>query len=236
MKRLFIPLLFGLICGGCAHTNELMKYDLNGKNAYFEEFVSSQANVIQVEINTSEKKKDEKDSEKKSDSESILDAVVSVGSAILTAEKISDIEESVDTYELITSVSDGFKETLETYVNINSIDNKREADFIVETELERCVLNVYKNSVNVTVQANTKIIDRATGKIVWENWESDTIPVGSGKRKVKVKKRTESTVLTALQLASLSKREINACVSAAAVDVGREMGETFRDDLAESRQ
>jgi len=53
---------------------------------------------------------------------------------------------------------------------------------------------------------------------------------------VKVKKRAESNVLTALQLASLSKREINACVSDAAVDVGREMGETFREDLADSKK
>ena len=127
-------------------------------------------------------------------------------------------------------------EVLETYVDINHVSDKKAADFIVETELERCVLNVYKNSVNVTVQANTKIIDRATGSIVWENWESDTIPVGSGKRRVKVKKRAESNVLTALQLASLSKREINACVSDAAVDVGREMGETFREDLADSKK
>jgi len=122
MKKFLLCSLALTLLFGCAHTNELMKYDLSGKNAYFEEYVSSQANVIQVEINTSANKKDGKKNEKKSDTESILEAVVSVGTAILTAEKISDIEESVDTYELIASVSDGFMEVLETYVDINHVN------------------------------------------------------------------------------------------------------------------
>jgi len=229
MKKLFTLIISVLFIGGCAHTNELMNYDLKGKKAHFEERVLSQARTIQVEMN--ETKSDSKDK-----AVSILEAVVSVSSAALSAEKISDLKESIDTYELIFSVAEGIKETMETYIDLVAVDDKRDADFIIETELERCVLNVAKDNVHVTVQANTKIIDRATGKIVWENWESDTVPVGRSASNVKVKKGTESNILTALQLASLSKEEINACVGEAAIDVGREMGETFREDLAESKK
>lgn len=226
-------LLIVLFVAGCSHTNELMKYDLNGQNAYFEEFVSSEARTIQIEMK--EPAKTDKD-KKKDEAVSIFEAVVSAGTAVLTAEKISDIQDLVDTYELTTYVADGLKNTLDTYVNLRPVDDRRSAQFIVETELERCVLYVSKDNVHVTVQANTKIIDVASGNIVWENWESDTVPVGNSGNNVKVKKGTESKVLTALQLASLSKREVNECVGEAAEDVGREMGETFREDLAESRK
>lgn len=234
MKKIISLFFIVLFIGGCGHTNELLNFDLRGKNAYFEEFVARNARTIQVEMNTPKSKEDEKDD--KDDVVGILEAVVSASSAVLSAEKISDIKDYVNTYDLVASVTDGFMQALETYVDIKTVDDPKLSHFIVETELERCVLYVSKDNVHVTVQANTKIIDIASGVIVWENWESDTIPLDNVTRGVKVKKGTGSRVLTALQLASLSKKEVNACVGEAAEYVGRKMGDTFREDLAEARQ
>ena len=229
MKKIISLFFVVLFIGGCGHTNELMNYDLRGKNAYFEEFVARKARTIQVEM-SEPKGKDEK----KDDVVGILEAVVSAGSAVLSAEKIAEIKNYVNTYDLVSSVTEGFMQALETYVDIKNVDDRKLAHFIVETELERCVLYVSKNNVHVTVQANTKIIDIASGVIVWENWESDTIPLDNIADGVNVKKRTGSRVLTALQLASLSKKEVNESVGEAAEYVGRKMGDTFREDLAES--
>ena len=171
MKKIISLFFVVLFIGGCGHTNELMNYDLRGKNAYFEEFVARKARTIQVEM-SEPKGKDEK----KDDVVGILEAVVSAGSAVLSAEKIVEIKDYVNTYDLVSSVTEGFMQALETYVDIKNVDDRKLAHFIVETELERCVLYVSKNNVHVTVQANTKIIDIASGVIVWENWESDTIP------------------------------------------------------------
>lgn len=231
MKKIVALAFVVLFIGGCGHTNELMNFDLRSKNAYFEEFVARKATTIQVEMSTPKDK-----DEKKDDVVSILEAVVSAGTAVLSAEKISEIKDYVSTYDLVASISDGFWQTLETYVDMKRVDDPKLSHFIVETELERCVLYVSKDNVHVTVQANSKIIDIASGVVVWENWESDTIPLDDVTGGVKVKKRTGSKVLTALQLASLSKKEVNVSVGEAAEYVGRKMGNTFREDLAESRQ
>ncbi|MFC2135296.1 hypothetical protein ACFLTH_11845, partial [Bacteroidota bacterium] len=69
MKKIVTLVFIVLFIGGCGHTNELMNYDLRGKNAYFEEFVSRNARTIQIEM-SAPKGKDEK----KDDVVSILEA------------------------------------------------------------------------------------------------------------------------------------------------------------------
>ncbi|OGU55376.1 MAG: hypothetical protein A2V66_04175 [Ignavibacteria bacterium RBG_13_36_8] len=230
MRRLFVFLLVVLFIGGCSHTNELMKYDLEGKGAYYEVLISPKTRTIQVELNVPPDKKGDNITD-------VLETVASVSSAILSAEKISKIKDWINTEDLTYSIVSGLKDALETYADFSETDRRKEADFIVITELEECILNVNKDNVHVSIKANAKIIDRASGNIVWENWETDTVPVGYGTGTGrKVTSGAAAKVLTALQLAALSKKEINECVGEAASEVGREMGETFREDLVESRK
>lgn len=226
-KFLFVVLI--LLVGGCAHTNELMNYDLEGKAAYYEAIVDPFAGTIEVVV-----QQNKKEDEKKEKTDDLLSVVAAVSSEILSADKISKIKDLVDTEDMSYYINEGLKYTLETFVDFNEVESARDADFIVETKLESCKMNVSKTSVYVSVNASAEIIDRATGKTVWDDWESESVPVRQtyhrGQKKVT---GTAEKLLTAVQLASLSEKEINNCIAEAVEEIGRKMGETFRDDLAE---
>lgn len=230
MKNLFVLLITGFLIAGCSHTNELAKFNVNGSSMLYKEFVGRDAGTIQIaypKSGTQTNKKEDK---------GILDAIASIGTELLNADKTSDIKEWVDTRAIAEDLSYGMENNLKEYINVkraNSIDDN--PAFIVETTLERCVLNVTDNGVTLQVQSYVKILERGTGSLVWEDSESETVPInydayGSSNKKTS----TESKILTAVQLNSLSKKEVNACIEAAVQSVGRLMGETFREDLAEA--
>jgi hypothetical protein len=79
------------------------------------------------------------------------------------------------------------------------------------------------------------MIHRPTGAIVWENSESHTIPLSEtylaplGPAPV----RSGVSIFNAVKLLSLSQEELRTVVARAAMNVGVEIGETLREDIAE---
>lgn len=232
MRNLFILFIAGVLLIGCSHTNELAKFKVNSSSMLYKEFVGREAGTIQIAY----PQKGTQSSNSKKEDKGILDAIASIGTELLNADKTSDIKEWVDTKAIAEDLSYGMENNLKEYINVkkvNSVDDN--PSFIVETTLEKCVLNVTESGVSLQVQAYVKILERGTGSLVWENSESENVPVtydayaSTGK-----KSSTESKILTAVQLNSLSKKEVNSCIEAAVQSVGRLMGETFREDLAEA--
>lgn len=233
MKNLFVLIFAGLFLAGCSHTNELAKFNVNGSSMLYKEFVGREAGTIQIvypqKSTNSKDKKEEK---------GLLDAIASIGTDLLNADKTSDIKEWVDTRLILEEISDGLQKNLKEYINVQkaaSIDDN--PAFIVETTLEKCALHVADNGVKIEVRAYVKIIERGTGALVWENAESETVPINYDSYSSTGKKTsTESKILTAVQLNSIKKKELNDCIDAAVESVGKLMGETFREDLAEANK
>jgi len=235
MKKLFFIIIAGLLLAGCSHTNELAKFNVNGSSMLFKNYVSREAGTIQIAYPQT----DSKNQKDKKEDKGILDKIASLGTELLNATKTSDIKDWVDTKAIAEDLSDGMEQTLKEYINIKRINSIEENPaFIVETTLEKCVLNVTENGVTLQLTAYVTIHERGTGSLAWENIENEDVPInydshyGSKTKKTS----TESKILTAVQLNSLSKKELNSCIETAVESVGRSMGDTFREDLAEANK
>jgi hypothetical protein len=218
-----IAILFFL--SGCSHTNELAKYDIRGKGMQFNEFVESGARRITIT-------KQENNPNQKEDN-SILSTIASIGSDIVSEDAKARIINSVSTHGLVTYISNGLEDALVKYLDIVPVEENPE--FIAETILEVCDLVVGDNGISLRVQAKARIIERATGNVVWDNWESQTIPIKSGAAS-KDDSKTLKKVFSAIQLSSLNEDEINTLLGDAADDVGYMMGETLREDVVKAKK
>ncbi len=230
MRNYLLLIVFGgsLFLFGCAHTNELAKYDLSGKKIMFNESIQPKARKIEVTTAESYGKKDKN---------SLLSTITSIGTSILNSDSRSKLENAVDTDSLVYHVSDGMKYALETYLSIKPVKDLNEnPQFIVETNLKSCKLVSSQYGVNVKVTALSRIVDRNTGKLVWENSESESVPVGAQDYSgTGSDSKSIDKVFTAVQLAALSPKEIDSKVYQAAEEVGRMMSETLRKDISESK-
>lgn len=226
MKKFIFLLFIGFILWGCGHTNELHNFQVAGSKIYFEETVGPEAAYLTININSGQEKKGES---------KLLDVLTSVGSELMTSDKRNKIKEAVNTSEIVQGVSVGLENALVNYLNVVPTDKPGgETQFISETELQRCVLNVNQNSVTLDVKVNSRIIEKATGMIVWENWEQEFVPINYSYKKDS--QGAEAKLLTALQLSNLSENEIAETLFRAVQSIGKKMAETFREDLAESKK
>ena len=230
MKILFLSLLFlaVLVLAGCAHTNELAKYDLTGKGMLFSNHVSANARRLQFVNYTP----DEKDKGKKD----LLSTIASIGSNILSETSKSKIADAVSTDSIANYVSAGLENVLITFENIKpvkSMDNNPQ--FVTETTIDQCQMVVGTEHVSISVQASSRIIDRNSGNIIWDDNETETVPVEENYSNDKDNSHTLNKVLGAVQFASLSKTEIQTIVNQAAVNAGKQIGETFRKDVVKLR-
>ena len=181
---------------------------------------------MQIESETPSNKKNSKD---------LISVIASVGSDILNETSISKIQNAVSTDSVAENVSAGLKEAMLAYLSIRPVesinDNPR---FIVETTVSECKLINRSSGAYVNVRAQSQIIDRETGKIVWDNDESDTVPVKKNSNNIQGNSDKIENVLNAIQLSSLSEKEIQRVVNNASKNAGNLMGNTLREDFVKA--
>lgn len=228
--RLLFIVLFAALISSCSHTNELANYDLRGKTVLYKEKVGPLAKQIQIEtVSESNNKSDEK----KSTAVSILETVASIGADLVSEEAKTKLQKNIHTDEMVEYITYGLKDALHTYLEINEVETVSDKpDFICNVVLEKIELRVSNSYTSVYVSALGTIIDRATGKIIWENREVATKPVKSGDADNKNSKLMEDA-LNILQLTSLDPEELNKIIGATVDDAGYAMGELLRNDISE---
>ncbi len=227
---IFTIILTAVLFGGCGHSNELAKFNVNNSKVLFRENVSPNARYVKIEQQST--------AEKKSNGGlgAVLDVIASVSNSVLAEEKQNKLKESIDTQKLLYAVSDNLQEAMHIYLEINPVDKLSDKpDFICTITLKECKLLLNQNNVSIYVNATASLVDRATGQIAWENYESRTISLSESYGDHISNSGLES-VFNALQLASLDENEINEIVDAAADDVGTYMAETLRNDVAKSHK
>jgi hypothetical protein len=229
MKSNSIILVFILILlTACSHTNKLGEYELRSKNFAFRNDLSSNAQQMAVNINTSTK-----------DTTDLAETISNIFTDVVSESKKKELVNTVDTQNLIDNISYGVYDALETYLNANIIEEEEgNVDFLVENTLRKCDLNFSKNSVKIYVSSFTRIIDLATATVIWDNTESKSIPMSNiiSIDKNQIKSQSEEYIFILQKLFSLSKEELNQKIGLAGGYVGKGMGETLRRDIAESHR
>lgn len=219
-----------LVFVSCSRTNELAKYNFNNSKIVFKTHVAAEARQIQIETRESYNKKE---------GDSVLDAIASIGSDILSAENHERLTNAVHTEELCNYIADALADAMHSYLNTEEVASfDEDPQFIADVNLTDCKLIVAPNGVSVYVNADARLVDRNTGNIVWENWESRNVPIGetSSNSTNQEESKTVERVFNAIQLAALDEEELNRVVGVAVDDVGYLMAETLREDIVESRK
>ncbi len=231
MKKItvLISIAAALLYIGCSHTNELAKYNLNSKRVIFQNNVSADAARIQfVDETPAPKEKEKKD---------LVSVLASVGSDILSETSKIKIADAVSTDSVANYVSEGLANALVTFLNVTPVASINDnPDFVVETTIEACQLVTGTHGVKIRVHASSRIIDRNSGNIVWDDSETQTVPVQRNDGYDSNNSSTMNKVFTAVQLSSLSEKEIQKIVDDAAKNAGRLMGETLREDAADANK
>ena len=223
---IFVVLLIFLT--SCSHTNRLGEYELRGKNYAFRNILSSNAQQMTININTTTK-----------DTTDLAETLTSIFSDVVSESKKSELIDEVDTQNLIDNISYGMYDALETYLDANIIQEyEGDVDFLVENTLNDCNLNISQSAVNIYVSSFTRIIDLATATVVWDNKESKSVSMSTliSNNKKHFNSQSEEYIFILQKLFSLSKEELNQKIGLAGDYVGRGMGETLRKDIAESNR
>lgn len=225
-KKPVISLLLLILLTTCSHTNKLGEYELRSKNFAFRNDLSSNAQQMTININTSTK-----------DTTDLAETITSIFTDVVSETKKKELINAVDTQNLIDNISYGMYDALETYLDANIIEEDQgKPDFLVENTLKKCNLNISQSAVSIYVSSATRIIDLATATVVWDNTESKSIPMSDiiSTDKDQFNSQSEEYIFILQKLFSLSKEELNQKIGLAGEYVGEEMGETLRRDIAES--
>ena len=227
-SKSIVAVLLLILLTACSHTNKLSEYDLRSKNFAFRNSLSSNAQQMTININTSTK-----------DTTDLAETITSIFTDVVSESKKKELIHAVDTQNLIDNISYGLYDALETYLEANIIEEDQgKPDFLVENTLKKCDLNISQNAVKIYVSSTTRIIDLATATVVWDNTESKSIPMSSiiSTDKKQFNSQSEEYIFILQKLFSLSKEELNQNIGLAGEYVGGEMGETLRQDIAESHR
>lgn len=227
-SRTFLLLsLIGVVAiAGCGHTNKLAKYNISGKTAIYRTYTTASAgSYAYVESPTK--------------NNTVVDILAAVGSGIASDQGRKKLQNAVNGDSIAQAVGRGISEATVDYLRLQPVASIADnPEIIVETELTQYNIVSGTYGVAIHVRGKSRVIERKTGIIVWEDSESHTIPLsetwvaGLGPKAV----RSGASIFNAVQLLSLSEAEIRNVVNNGAVVAGREIGETLRDDVAEMHE
>lgn len=230
-KFTLIISLFALVVllTSCGSTSNLSKYDLDSKTFYFEENVTSPETSVRIYTSNEH----HKDGNIFTD---MVEIAKTIGTSVITAETQKKVQNSVNNTQIAKTIADGMENTLNKYLRIKptrTLDD--EAKFIVTTSLEECSLVSNNYGVYMQAKANVQIVDRATGGIVWENNETRSSQLRYSEN-TKIKTKSVTGFIQMAELAMLSDEEISTAIYGATKEIGKQMGETFREDFYKARK
>jgi len=223
MLRLFLLLPIVALLGACGHTNNLARFKIAGKTAYYRAVASGDASSSASYIHSPARN-------------TATDILAAIGSAVASAEGRRKLERAINGDSLAHDVSLGIRQATADYLSLRPAESMAEdPDLIIETELTDYTLRSGASGLVVRVTGMSRIIDRRSGEIVWENSETQSIPLSETYLAGIAPQPAASgaSIFNAVRLLSLSEEEMRKVMKGAAVDAGREIGETLREDIAD---
>lgn len=222
--RTLIPLTLAVVLlTGCGHTNNLAKYSVAGSTALFHASARGGSASSHVLV------------ESPSDN-AIAEVAAVVGSLMIGSEGHNRLERAIVADSVAAAVARGTQQAAVDYLSIRPVATIEEnPTYIVETELTDYALVSTSLGMHVRVTGRSRMLDRATGGLVWENSEtytvalSETFLLGIAPRIA----RSGASIYNAVQLLRLSDEELQRVVNEGAEQAGREIGDELREDVAE---
>ncbi|MCE2503744.1 MAG: hypothetical protein J4G05_06770 [Chlorobi bacterium] len=207
----------------CGHTNNLTQYDIVGKRAFY-----------RAHSSTSGSSKAIVDSP---DNDNIVaDIVAIIGSGVVSDRARKKLQRAINTDSIANAIADGMRRSASDYLGIREVKSMSDdPDFIVETELTEFRIISTKTGLNARVCAKSRIIDRRSGGVVWENSEGHTINVSNTFSALYGPDAVQfgASVFNAVQLLDMDEEDIRKFINPTAEEAGRKIGETLREDVAE---
>lgn len=241
MKNYFYLILctaVSILVVSCGSTNNLANHNLQGKTIYYDEMISGNAQKVNITYS----QQNNNNNQKKSDGETIGKVLETFTTGMLTSDIEQKVQRASDPKAVVQIVSTEVENTLKKYFNVKAaptIDDNY--DFIANITLDQITLNSSPSGLYLTVRAITQITARGTGEIVWENAESESVPMRQSSSSYSTGNKSQletglSNVLQATELSMLSEEKIKSAFDQASREVGRLMSETLREDIAEAAQ
>ncbi len=215
-----------IVLQSCSHTNELSKFNLKNRSILFNNSTSPEFAGSNISF-------DGKFFGSRSVVEEILNTVASIFSESEVKEKINRVI-SADTISNV--MGEEFKKSLVTYFSVNKVDSiSDKPDFLVDTEFIRFKLTSRPEGVYAIIRTSSRIVERKTAKIVWENKENYTLPLRNNYAGYfpDSRVRTVAGTINAITLMNMSDDEIRKVIKEVTKEVAKEMSETLREDIAE---
>lgn len=213
--------IIAALVSGCGHTNHLSKYPVLMGSYYFSSNVRGAAPKAHSSIPSADT--------------NVFARIISSVSEGIASGQMQEKLDRVSGYDLANAVTNGLRDAMTKYLSSRE-ERSLAANpaFLVETSLQSYELHTSANDATVKVDASARIIDRATGAIVWEDGESSTIPLRAAGPMPHVKPlRAAAGYFNAGVILSMSDDEVRAVLMRAAEDAGHMIGETLRQDIVE---
>jgi len=225
MKRFLVLMLLPVVLflGACGHTNQLAKFNINGRTAIYRATMSGDAASSLAVV------------ESPSDN-TTLGVISAIGSVVVSNEGRQKLEKAINPDTVSQSVAAGIRQASMEYLSIRPVtDFSQNPDLIIETEVTDFKIVSSSAGLHVRVQGNSRIVERQSGEVIWENSESYTVPLSETYLAALAPQAISSgvSIFNAVKLLNLSEDEIRKVVNSAATDAGKEIGETLREDVAE---
>jgi hypothetical protein len=201
------------------HTNHLEKYQLAQAPVQFTSRVSGDAAKAGSNINPG--------------AGTLAGVIGAFGNAALSAELAEKLYRVARPEIMAEDISDRMKEVVKIYLKAVPSDN---AGYAFETELSEYRLECSSAGVRVHAQAYCRLIDRSTGKLVWDDCESESVSLTSNIPGAVLSGTAVGSAVSIIQcneLLEMPDEQLRNTLERAAKEVAYEIAETLREDVAE---
>ncbi|HET7152890.1 MAG TPA: hypothetical protein VFJ29_03925, partial [Candidatus Kapabacteria bacterium] len=204
---------------GCGHTNNLAKYNVRSQSYFFQQGMSYGAASVNASLNSV-------------DTSAAAQAQTSITSSITNSQLQSKLARAAHPDQLESFLSRGMEYAVKTYLNASSASSVGNTSFIVETQLKTYQLSSSATSVSAAVSGCSRIIERKSGAVVWEDCETKNIPLHNVQVVGGDAAGAVASIANAAELLAMSDEDVRQVINQAAQEAGRQIGETLREDVA----
>ena len=224
MKRLDRVLLFfalssSILIIGCGHTNKLANYNVRSQPfEILSEATTAGAASSSVASGTGN---------------SLGDILAGINSSTLSEETAAKLRRAANADALAAQISKGFENALVSYLAVAPTKGYNpSATYRAETVLQNYSLSSDSTGTSAHISAISRIIQRSSGALVWQYSSSKDIALSTTSSS-RTDGRAMLSAVNAASLASMSESEIADIFHNAARQIGSDIGETLREDVAE---
>ncbi|MDP4198778.1 MAG: hypothetical protein Q8922_02290 [Bacteroidota bacterium] len=219
IKYRLVALCLSIVIVSCGHTNKLAQYNLRSK---------------QVEMLSGTNTSGAATSSIASGSHNaVQDVIAGISGGQISTETARKLRHAANADSLASQVAKGFEGALIAYLSVAPVYGYApNAPFRSETILQEYSLSSDSTGTRAHISALSRIIERASGTLVWQYTSSKDIALSTTSAR-HANERAMISAVNAAMLADMSEEEIASIFYGAAQEIGRDIGETLREDVAD---